>query len=139
MSNLVLLQGDFGPFLPQIATHVPLWLAVALKKRGKCTIRLPEWMSVGEFICQIISFSKPLQIVLGLLNLLYTSRSVVKGLYILCLMAPYFTFIMQDLKEAIYTSMRLHSETSSFRQVKVLNFQSSRKQKKKHVCSSVCR
>lgn len=42
------LQGDFGPFLPQIATTVPLWLAMALKKRGKCTIRPPEWMSVGN-------------------------------------------------------------------------------------------
>ena len=41
-------QGDFGPFLPQLATKVPLWLAVALKKRGKCTIRSPEWMSVGK-------------------------------------------------------------------------------------------
>ncbi|KAL6320074.1 hypothetical protein AAG906_004472 [Vitis piasezkii] len=41
--------GDFGPFRPQIATQVPLWLAVALKKRGKCTIRPPEWMSVGEY------------------------------------------------------------------------------------------
>ncbi|KAK6154994.1 hypothetical protein DH2020_009242 [Rehmannia glutinosa] len=35
-------------FLPQIATQVPLWLAVALKKRGKCTIRAPEWMSVDK-------------------------------------------------------------------------------------------
>lgn len=42
------LQGDFGPFYPQMATQVPMWLAIALKKRGKCTIRPPEWMSVGE-------------------------------------------------------------------------------------------
>lgn len=48
MDTLNLICGDFGPFLPQIATHVPLWLAVALKKRGKCTIRLPEWMSVDK-------------------------------------------------------------------------------------------
>ena len=27
---------------------MPLWLAVALKKRGKCTIRPPEWMTVGK-------------------------------------------------------------------------------------------
>lgn len=49
MVDLLHGQGDFGPFRPQIATQVPLWLAVALKKRGKCTIRAPEWMSVGEF------------------------------------------------------------------------------------------
>lgn len=41
-------QGVFGPFYPQITTQVPMWLAVAMKKRGKCTIRPPEWMSVGE-------------------------------------------------------------------------------------------
>lgn len=43
-------QGDFGPFFPQIPAKVPLWLAVALKKRGKCAIRRPEWMSIGEFM-----------------------------------------------------------------------------------------
>lgn len=46
--GLMLFQGDFGPFFPQIAAQVPLWLAVALKRRGKCAIRHPEWMSVGE-------------------------------------------------------------------------------------------
>lgn len=46
MDPLNLLCGDFGPFLPQIATRVPLWLAVGLKKRGKCTIQPPDWMSV---------------------------------------------------------------------------------------------
>jgi hypothetical protein len=51
-------QGDYGPFFPQIAAQVPLWLAVALKKRGKCTIRPPLWMSVGElllYLCVPIS------------------------------------------------------------------------------------
>ncbi|KAL6524724.1 hypothetical protein OROHE_016006 [Orobanche hederae] len=40
--------GDFGPFRPQIATEVPLWLAVALKRRGKCTVRAPDWMAVDK-------------------------------------------------------------------------------------------
>ncbi|XAR54018.1 hypothetical protein NMG60_11028997 [Bertholletia excelsa] len=44
--NLIRIFGDFGLFHPQIATQVPLWLAVALKKRGKCIIRASEWMSV---------------------------------------------------------------------------------------------
>ncbi|KAF7848034.1 hypothetical protein BT93_L2353 [Corymbia citriodora subsp. variegata] len=48
MDPLNLICGDFGPFLPQIAAQVPLWLAVALKKRGKCTIRPPEWMSLEK-------------------------------------------------------------------------------------------
>ncbi|KAJ6432652.1 hypothetical protein OIU84_019819 [Salix udensis] len=46
MDSLNFICGDYGPFLPQLAAQVPLWLALALKKRGKCTIRLPQWMSV---------------------------------------------------------------------------------------------
>ncbi|GMH04273.1 hypothetical protein Nepgr_006112 [Nepenthes gracilis] len=46
MEPLNLISGDYGPFRPQIPASVPYWLAVALKKRGKCTIRPPEWMSV---------------------------------------------------------------------------------------------
>ncbi|CAN1798303.1 DNA replication complex GINS protein PSF2 [Linum perenne] len=46
MDSLNFICGDYGPFHPQIATQVPLWLAGALKKRGKCTIRPPQWMSV---------------------------------------------------------------------------------------------
>ncbi|KAJ0448799.1 putative DNA replication complex GINS protein Psf2 [Helianthus annuus] len=45
--------GDFGPFQPQIPTQVPIWLAVALKKRGKCTIRPPDWMSL-EKLTQVL-------------------------------------------------------------------------------------
>ncbi|WOL06933.1 telomere repeat-binding protein 2 [Canna indica] len=48
MESLHMICGDFGPFFPQIASKVPLWLAVALKKRGKCSIRAPEWMSVDK-------------------------------------------------------------------------------------------
>ncbi|KAL4561292.1 hypothetical protein LXL04_033456 [Taraxacum kok-saghyz] len=53
MERLSLICGDFGPFRPQIATQVPIWLAVALKKRGKCTIRPPDWMSV-EKLTQVL-------------------------------------------------------------------------------------
>ncbi|KAI8031229.1 DNA replication complex GINS protein PSF2 [Camellia lanceoleosa] len=48
IETLNLICGDFGPFHPQIATQVPLWLAMALKKRGKCTIRPPKWTSVVD-------------------------------------------------------------------------------------------
>ncbi|XP_077236910.1 PSF2 [Tasmannia lanceolata] len=53
MDALHMICGDFGPFLPQITTKVPLWLAVALKKRGKCAIRPPDWMSV-ERLTQVL-------------------------------------------------------------------------------------
>ncbi|KAL9418425.1 hypothetical protein AB3S75_036396 [Citrus x aurantiifolia] len=46
MDPLNFICGDFGPFYPQIPVKVPLWLAAALKKRGKCTIRPPQWMSI---------------------------------------------------------------------------------------------
>ncbi|XP_073021665.1 DNA replication complex GINS protein PSF2 [Primulina huaijiensis] len=53
MEPLNFISGDFGPFRPQIPTEVPLWLAVSLRKRGKCTIRTPEWMSV-EKLTQVL-------------------------------------------------------------------------------------
>ncbi|XP_059458672.1 DNA replication complex GINS protein PSF2 isoform X2 [Corylus avellana] len=39
---------------------VPLWLAVALKKRGKCTIRPPLWMSV-EKLTQVLEAERDSQ------------------------------------------------------------------------------
>ncbi|XP_043701117.1 DNA replication complex GINS protein PSF2 isoform X1 [Telopea speciosissima] len=53
MDALNFICGDYGPFYPQITIEVPLWLAVALKKRGKCTIRPPQWMSV-EKLTQVL-------------------------------------------------------------------------------------
>ena len=42
------LQGEVGPFQPQVPVEVPLWLAVNLKQRQKCRIITPDWMDVGE-------------------------------------------------------------------------------------------
>ncbi|CAN6472177.1 unnamed protein product [Victoria cruziana] len=53
MDALHMFCGVFGPFYPQIATKVPLWLAIALKKRGKCRIQPPEWMSI-EKLTQVL-------------------------------------------------------------------------------------
>lgn len=41
-------QGDFGPFQPLIPAEVPLWLAVTLKTRQRCSIRPPAWLSAEE-------------------------------------------------------------------------------------------
>ncbi|KAM4093997.1 hypothetical protein ACB094_06G161300 [Castanea mollissima] len=60
MDALNFVCGDFGPFFPQLATQVPLWLAVALKKRGKCTIRPPQWMSV-EKLTQVLEAERDSQ------------------------------------------------------------------------------
>ncbi|CAI8612237.1 unnamed protein product [Vicia faba] len=53
MDPLCLVSGDFGPFTPQIVTQVPLWLAIALRRRGKCSIVPPQWMSV-EKLTQVL-------------------------------------------------------------------------------------
>uniref|UniRef100_A0A0D6QZB7 DNA replication complex GINS protein PSF2 n=1 Tax=Araucaria cunninghamii TaxID=56994 RepID=A0A0D6QZB7_ARACU len=53
MDALNMICGDFGPFRPQIPVKVPLWLAIALKKRGKCRIQPPDWMSV-ERLTQVL-------------------------------------------------------------------------------------
>lgn len=60
MDALNFICGDFGPFFPQIATQVPLWLAVALKKRGKCSVRPPQWMSV-EKLTQVLEAERDSQ------------------------------------------------------------------------------
>mmetsp|Transcript_31425 Transcript_31425/g.43604 ORF Transcript_31425/g.43604 Transcript_31425/m.43604 type:complete len:211 (+) Transcript_31425:307-939(+) len=39
-----LIEGSFGPFRPSIQKTVPLWLAVFLKRRQRCTVVVPEWM-----------------------------------------------------------------------------------------------
>jgi GINS complex subunit 2 len=41
-----LLGGTYGPFRPQISVGVPLWLAMLLKKQGKCSIVPPRWLDV---------------------------------------------------------------------------------------------
>ena len=44
--KLHFICGDFGPFKPQTPLSVPLWLAIALKKRHRCSIQQPNWLTV---------------------------------------------------------------------------------------------
>ncbi|KAJ3062626.1 DNA replication protein psf2 [Podochytrium sp. JEL0797] len=39
-----LLAGEFGPFRPPLKSKVPLWMALSLKRKGKCTIVPPVWL-----------------------------------------------------------------------------------------------
>ncbi|KAL3701747.1 hypothetical protein R1sor_019769 [Riccia sorocarpa] len=57
MDTLHLICGDFGPFMPQVPASVPLWLGIAMKKRGKCRLRAPEWMSV-ENLTQVLELER---------------------------------------------------------------------------------
>ncbi|WFD31062.1 DNA replication protein psf2 [Malassezia sp. CBS 17886] len=50
-----LLSGTYGPFRPPAHTEVPLWLALSLRKKRKCVVIPPEWISVdvlSEYVRQ---------------------------------------------------------------------------------------
>lgn len=40
------ISGTFGPFSSGMPCTVPMWLALTLRKKGKCTIKIPDWMTV---------------------------------------------------------------------------------------------
>ncbi|GAA5830455.1 hypothetical protein JCM11251_002476 [Rhodosporidiobolus azoricus] len=44
---------QYGPFTPPQKAFVPLWLAVHLKKKRRCRIVSPQWLSVG-FLEQVL-------------------------------------------------------------------------------------
>lgn len=49
-----LISGSIGPFKAGLPVHVPLWLAIHMKKQQKCRIVPPTWMEVDllEEICE---------------------------------------------------------------------------------------
>uniref|UniRef100_A0A914BW64 DNA replication complex GINS protein PSF2 n=1 Tax=Acrobeloides nanus TaxID=290746 RepID=A0A914BW64_9BILA len=51
--TLQLICGDVGPFEAGVPIVVPIWLAVYLKKRHKCTIIPPDWLTIDELNRQI--------------------------------------------------------------------------------------
>lgn len=46
MDRVRLLGGTYGPFRPPQQTHVPLWLAITLRKRKRCRIVPPPWLTI---------------------------------------------------------------------------------------------
>lgn len=57
MDTLHMICGDYGPFRPQIPVTVPLWLGIAMKKRSKCRIQPPSWMSV-ERLTEVLEMER---------------------------------------------------------------------------------
>jgi len=47
LDRVRLLSGTYGPFQPPAHAEVPLWLAISLRKKRKCVVIPPEWLSVG--------------------------------------------------------------------------------------------
>ncbi|KAF9117671.1 DNA replication protein psf2 [Mortierella sp. 14UC] len=45
-TDLALLSGTLPALKPLRTNKVPLWMAVSLKKKHKCNIRVPAWMTV---------------------------------------------------------------------------------------------
>lgn len=45
-----LLGGVYGPLIPPRPARIPLWLALNLKKRRRCSIICPDWLQYGESV-----------------------------------------------------------------------------------------
>ncbi|KAG0275553.1 DNA replication protein psf2 [Linnemannia exigua] len=45
-TDLELLSGTLPALKPLRTNKVPLWMAISLKKKHKCNIRVPDWMTV---------------------------------------------------------------------------------------------
>ncbi|TIA87244.1 hypothetical protein E3P99_03279 [Wallemia hederae] len=48
MGQIRLLSGIWGPFRPPAKAKVPLWLALDLKRRKRCAVVPPEWLTVDH-------------------------------------------------------------------------------------------
>lgn len=49
------ISGQFGPLTGGFPAIVPLWLAITLRKRGKCTIQIPDWMTVAALEQRVLT------------------------------------------------------------------------------------
>jgi GINS complex subunit 2 len=49
------ISGHFGPLTGGFPATVPLWLAITLRKRGKCTVEIPEWMTVAALEARVVT------------------------------------------------------------------------------------
>jgi len=55
--KLECIMGEFGPFQPNRECEVPLWMALALWKRKKCSIKAPEWMQ-PEYLQTVLELER---------------------------------------------------------------------------------
>eukprot|EP01038_Epipyxis_sp_PR26KG_P013276 gene13276-17789_t len=44
--QFLFLSGNFGPLTSGMPCDIPLWLAITLRKKGLCTIKTPDWMTI---------------------------------------------------------------------------------------------
>lgn len=48
MAPWVDCAGTYGEFKPNQPVDVPIWLAIELRKRNQCDIKMPPWMEVQQ-------------------------------------------------------------------------------------------
>lgn len=46
--RLFFISGEFGPLEAGLPVQLPLWLALTLRKKGKCKFKIPSWMTVAS-------------------------------------------------------------------------------------------
>lgn len=46
LPELLFLSGNFGPLDAGMPCSIPLWLAITLRKRNKCMIIPPTWLTI---------------------------------------------------------------------------------------------
>nr|GAT58215.1 predicted protein [Mycena chlorophos] len=46
MEKTAFISGAYGPLRPPHKARIPLWMALTLKRKKKCHILAPEWLSV---------------------------------------------------------------------------------------------
>ncbi|KAK3241536.1 DNA replication protein psf2 [Cymbomonas tetramitiformis] len=47
-SRVQIIDGEYGPFRPQMQVSVPFWLAMLLKSRRRCAIVPPTWLALEQ-------------------------------------------------------------------------------------------
>lgn len=55
--EIELIQGSFGPFEVNLPIQIPLWIAITLRKKGKCKIQQPKWLDI-EYLKEKIEEEK---------------------------------------------------------------------------------
>ncbi len=63
------ISGTFGPMQSGMPCELPLWLALDLRKRNKCSIKVPNWLSVAHLETCVAAERN--QVVLGTLHYHY--------------------------------------------------------------------
>jgi GINS complex subunit 2 len=63
---------DVGPLESGMPVQVPLWLAVTLRKRGKCKIQIPSWLQKESLELLVKEEKSEHQRMLGILPFQYT-------------------------------------------------------------------